>query len=318
MSTNPFATLLAQPDRSPLQLPASQHFSPCGHRWQDEELAALTAALAAQRPLLVRGEPGSGKSQLARAAAVVLGGAAATPWVEVIHPRFEAQDLKYRFDAVARLVDAQAGAQNKVKRVGDYVRPGSLWQAMAACRPGQPPAVLLIDEIDKADADLPNALLDVLGNRSLFNPLTRKVIEANEHRPMPLILITTNEERELPAAFVRRCLVLNLNPPPEPDAFQTWLIQRAQAHPSLQGLDEAVLQTAARKVWTDREAAQRLAQQTVGQAEYLDLLTALQDLTQSLHTASQRKKAQLEWLDKLARYFLVKGSGMPGAASSAA
>jgi len=172
--------------------------------------------------------------------------------------------------------------------------------------------VVLIDEIDKADADVPNALLDVLGNRALTNTLTGESIPA-DGRPMPLLIITTNEERELPPAFVRRCLVLNLNPPKGREPFIEWLTVRAQAHDDL-AVDSEVTAKAADKVWTDRSAAARLGQQTVGLAEFIDLLSALTDITRQERTAAKRKKAQLAWLDRLSTYFLVKGADMPQSA----
>ena len=275
-----------------------------GHRWEQPQIDALVAAYAADRPLLVRGEAGSGKSQLARAAAAVLGSRLLK---DVIHGRFEARDLLYRFDALQRLADAQANLHDKVKDIGQYVRHGKLWQALDECKPGAPRPVLLIDEIDKADADVPNALLDVLGNGRFECEWTHETV-APASGVMPLIVITTNEERELPAAFVRRCLVLNLNPPKDEGKFKAWLLRLASAHTSIE-IDPEVVSRAADKVWADRCAAMDAGQQRVGLAEYVDLLRALHELTLGSKPAA-RAAAQGKWLDRLGAYFLVKGNDM--------
>ena len=210
-------------DRSPVQtlqqlkpgqvqrIPATIHLDATVHQWSQAEIDALTLALSARRPLLVRGEPGTGKTQLARAAAHQLGW---TLHATTIHPRFEASDLLYRFDAVKRLADAQAREPNL--REENYWEPGPLWKAYdwpLACRYGscRPKAeseaetkpkghVVLLDEIDKADSDLPNSLLDVLGQRAFEIPALNLQFGAPQQQ-LPLIIITTNEERELPAAF---------------------------------------------------------------------------------------------------------------------
>lgn len=205
---NPFVALRSDTE---LALAESDRFARAGHLWSRPEIDALILAQAARRPLLVRGEAGSGKSQIARAAAQVLG--SAEPLCEVIHSRFEALDLLYHVDVVERLADAQIAGQLDATNE-KYVKRGRLWEAMDQAREGWGSPVLLIDEIDKADADVPNALLDVLGNRSFtVPPLAHLPPVRAEGGRLPLIIITTNEERELPAAFVRRCVVLNLNPP---------------------------------------------------------------------------------------------------------
>ena len=282
-----------------------------GHTWLQPQIDALVAAHAAQRPLLVRGEAGSGKSQMARAAAKVL---ASPLHKEVVHGRFEARDLLYRFDAIQRLADAQAQLHDQVKDTAAYLRHGKLWQAIDDCRPGQPRPVLLIDEIDKADADVPNALLDVLGNNRFEDEWTHTPV-APKSGEMPLIVITTNEERELPAAFVRRCLVLNLNPPKDERNFIAWLVKLASAHTELD-VEAGVALRAAERVWADRSAALDLGQQRVGLAEYVDLLRALHELTLNAKPAA-RAAVQGKWLDKLGAYFLVKGADMDQARASA-
>lgn len=297
--TNPFLTLKSQTGED---LPETAGLGAAGHWWEQNQIDALLAAHAARRPLLVRGEAGSGKSQMARAAAKALG----APLLSVvIHPRFEAMDLLYRFDVVRRLADAQA---QQLKADAEYLEHGVLWRALQACQADQPRPVLLIDEIDKADADLPNSLLDVLGNRSFHVPLTGELVSPPSGE-MPLILITTNEERELPPAFVRRCLVLNLNPPAGEDAFIAWLLERGSVHTHLR-IAEAVREEAARQVLQDRKAAAQAGQSKVGLAEYIDLLTALHELTVAA-AEDQVAKQQGEWLERLSEYFLVKGAEPP-------
>lgn len=277
-----------------------------GHLWEAPQIDALTAAHAAQRPLLVRGEAGSGKSQLARAAARILG---TSLHKEVIHARFEARDLLYRFDSLQRLADAQAQLTEKVSQLEGYVRHGKLWQAVQACRPRKARPVLLLDEIDKAEADVPNAMLDVLGNGRFECEWTNETVQPASGE-MPLIVITTNEERELPAAFVRRCLVLNLNPPKDEKRFLLWLADRAKAHADLM-IEPAVADSAAQRVWTDRQAAIAQGQHRVGLAEYIDLLRALNELVPTGRAQpAKRATAQQRWLDKLGDYFLVKGADM--------
>lgn len=304
---NPFINLRADQD---ITLPATDHFAQAGHLWRQEEIDALILAHAARRPLLVRGEAGSGKSQIARAAAQALGDAPLL--VEVIHPRFEALDLLYRVDAVERLADAQL---HRLDESNDkYVKRGRLWDAMEPTAPTDTTPVLLIDEIDKADADVPNALLDVLGNRSFaVPPLGHRVVRAADGR-LPLIIITTNEERELPAAFVRRCVVLNLNPPAHDDAkgesaFIDWLLDRGHVHRHLD-IAETPRVLAARQVLADRKTAMGLGYPKVGLAEYIDLLTALDELTRE-EPPETRAEAQTAWLKRLSAYALVKSADQP-------
>lgn len=317
-ANNPFVVL--HPG-SKVALAATSQFPAAGHVWSQQEIDALTLAYAVRRPLLLRGEAGSGKSQIARVAARAMG--LDEPFVEVIHPRFEASDLLYRFDAMQRLSDAQA--QNIDPSNRRYVREGKLWKALdprgiaavdqqpdpsaKATSERLPKAVLLIDEIDKADADVPNALLDVMGNRSFSVPPLNDHRVGGAHAVMPLIVITTNEERELPAAFVRRCVVLNLNPPKDDDALLAWLLERGKAHEHLRVGDEA-RNLAAKQVLADRKQAQQAGYPRVGLAEYVDLLTALHRLTAEL-PEQEIEARQLHWLGILSAYALVKHADLP-------
>jgi len=298
-SGNPFIGLNAG---DKLDLEPGDRFGRAGHLWAQAVIDALILAWAARRPLLVRGEAGSGKSQIARAAAAVL--RCGTPFVEVIHPRFDALDLLYQEDTVRRLADANVKQLDPTNE--SYVRKGALWQAIEATGADGPTPVLLIDEIDKADADVPNALLDVLGNRSFtVPPLGGRTVTAGSDR-LPLIVITTNEERELPAAFVRRCAVLNLNPPDGKDAFMQWLDSRGRVHAHLH-VEDAARALAAGQVYADRENSLRAGYPPVGLAEYIDLLTALHELTRDEPKAG-RAAAQMDRLRRIGAYALVKNA----------
>ncbi len=302
MHPNPFTQDLAN---TSTVLPACDRFEAAHHHWSGRELDALALAYAARRPLLVRGEPGSGKSQLARAAAVLMH--AAAPRVQVIHPRFEPRDLLYRYDTIRRLADANTPGSNVEDN--NYVQPGVLWLAWADAAQSRP-AVVLVDEIDKGDADVPNSLLEVLGQRSFrVDEVPDMPTPALPPAAMPLVVITTNEERELPAAFVRRCVVLNLNPPSNEIDLLEWLQVRVQAHfAAMQPLAPEVVKLALTQVLADRREAVRLGYPKVGLAEALDLLTALAEITRDVPEA-QRRTMQEHWLGRLSAYALVKHAG---------
>ena len=155
---------------------------------------AVNAAVALERPLLVKGEPGTGKTELARQIASGLG----LPMIEWnIKSTTKAQQGLYEYDAVSRLRDSQLG-EERVHDVANYIRKGKLWQAFEA--PGK--VVLLIDEIDKADIEFPNDLLQELDRMEFHVYETGQTVRA-VHRP--IVIITSNNEKELPDAFLRRC-----------------------------------------------------------------------------------------------------------------
>jgi MoxR-like ATPase len=155
---------------------------------------AVNAAVTLQRPLLIKGEPGTGKTMLAQEVAAALG----LPLLEWhIKSTTKAQQGLYEYDAVSRLRDSQLG-DARVHDIDNYIVRGVLWQAFEA----ETPTVVLIDEIDKADIEFPNDLLRELDRMEFYVYETRRLVRAR-HRP--IVFITSNNEKELPDAFLRRC-----------------------------------------------------------------------------------------------------------------
>ena len=314
---------LRNKDRDVVELAATDAMPEAVHVLDERSIQAVNAALAAKRPLLIRGEPGIGKSQLARAAAKELGRAYVH---QVVDSRTESRDLLWHFDAIERLAEAQLrGALGDDKatvkqelQVTNYLHPGPLWwafdwlgakkQAALVSRP-QPPqwdggnpdngCLVLIDEIDKAESDVPNGLLEALG-AGTFTPQGCDV-PVQVDKIAPLVLITTNEERALPDAFLRRCLVLQLALPSLPDdreAFQSLLVERGRAH--FKAAADSVLAEAASILIDYREELLRLHRLPLpGQAEYLDLLRAVIKL-------GNTPERQEELLFEIAQYTVRK------------
>ena len=168
----------------------------------DELQMAVNAAVTLQRPLLIKGEPGTGKTMLAEQVASSLG-MPLLSWH--IKSTTKAQQGLYEYDAVSRLRDSQLGS-DKVHDIGNYIKRGKLWEAFTA----EQQSVLLIDEIDKADIEFPNDLLLELDKMEFHVYETGETIKAVQR---PIVIITSNNEKELPDAFLRRCFFHFINFP---------------------------------------------------------------------------------------------------------
>lgn len=288
------------------------------HIFDEADCYALWAAYSAGRPLLVRGKSGTGKSQMAKAIADHLGWAFVS---EVIRGSTELCDLHWHFDAIGRLGEAQVtGCKSEAERKAalnplNFLSPSAFWWAYSWETANQQykncttqlrskpkntddeykkGVVLLIDEIDKAEPDLPNGLLETLGHYEFTVPYIdhkegKNPIKANCDNL--LVIITTNEERELPTAFVRRCFVHTL----KMEASEDWLIKRGRLHFG-DNIADVVYQQAAELLLQDRRAASH-SRYPAGLAEYIDLLTALHELP---------LEDQLARLTNISRYALKK------------
>lgn len=297
------------------------------HVFEEHTIGAVNAALVAGRPLLVRGEPGLGKTQLAEAVAEELQ-RAYLPFV--VDSRTEQRDLLWHYDAVERLAEAQLchATMKPGDTLGDrlnperFVRPRPLWWALnwdsantaLGSHPSSPLAlgqnnarkdngwVLLVDEIDKAETDVPNGLLEAFGALQ-FTPYGAAKPVTAKGTP-PLVIITTNEERTLPPAFLRRCFVLLLEMPNSEQHALTWLVQRGRSHfGSL--LTEPILKEAAQQLWKDRQDAQQKQWRPLpGLAEYIDMLRVLANT----HPRDVTKQEDL--LKHAARYVFQKHAAL--------
>ena len=160
----------------------------------DELNVAVNAAIALEKPLLIKGEPGTGKTELARQISKSMD-------LEIlewnIKSTTKAQQGLYEYDAVTRLRDSQLG-DKKIENISNYIKKGKIWNAFES----KHRAVLLIDEIDKADIEFPNDLLQELDRMEFYVYETNETIKANKR---PIVIITSNNEKELPEAFLRRC-----------------------------------------------------------------------------------------------------------------
>ncbi len=198
-------------------------------------MVAVNAAIALERPLLVKGEPGTGKTELARQVAAALG----LDMIEwSIKSTTKAQQGLYEYDAVSRLRDSQLGDE-RVNDVRNYIRQGKLWQAFAAGRK----TVLLIDEIDKADIEFPNDLLQELDRMEFHVYETGETVKAAVR---PIVIITSNNEKELPDAFLRRCFFHYIR---FPDADT--LAQIVEVH--YPGIKQALIRSALTQFYEIRE-----------------------------------------------------------------
>ncbi len=233
----------------------------------DDLTIAVNAAVTLERPLLVKGEPGTGKTELARQVSSALG-LKMIEWN--IKSTTRAQQGLYEYDAVSRLRDSQLG-EERVHDVANYIRKGKLWQAFEA----DEKVVLLIDEIDKADIEFPNDLLQELDKMEFFVYETGETIKA---RQRPIVIITSNNEKELPDAFLRRCFFHYIRFP-EMDTLKKIVEVH---HP---GIKEALLTTALTQFYEIRE--QQGLKKKPSTSEVLDWLKLL--LAEDMDAADLKK-----------------------------
>jgi MoxR-like ATPase len=264
---------------------------------------AVNIALVTRRPLLVLGPPGSGKSTLAPNVARLL---RRRYYAEVVTARTEASDLLWREEAFRQLNDAHRGELGAPGK-DVYHRAGPLWKALDPAKDEavphelrDRPAVVLIDEVDKADPDLPNALLDPLDNLRFEGPDRSRVTVRPEIGP-PLVVVTSNEERELSAAFRRRCIPLRLRPP-----GREHLLAVARLHLG-EDFDPELSRQAADLFLAQRTpggsaSSDRLP--AASTAEYLDTLRACREMEVT---------ADSEVWREVARFAMVKDASEPTA-----
>ncbi|MCL6283025.1 MoxR family ATPase [Ruegeria sp. 2012CJ41-6] len=265
----------------------------------DDLTIAVNAAVTLERPLLVKGEPGTGKTELARQVAGALG----LDMIEWnVKSTTRAQQGLYEYDAVSRLRDSQLGDE-RVHDVGNYIKKGKLWQAFET----EQKTVLLIDEIDKADIEFPNDLLQELDKMEFHVYETGATIKA---RQRPIVIITSNNEKELPDAFLRRCFFHYIRFPDE-----TTMRKIVEVHHP--GIKEALLTTALTQFYEIRDTAGLKKKPSTSEVlDWLKLLLA-EDLTPEdlkrdsanalpkLHGALLKNEQDVHLFERLA--FMARG-----------
>ena len=264
-------------------------------------MVAVNAAITLQRPLLVKGEPGTGKTELAFQIAEALG-LRLLQWTVKSTTR-AAQGL-YEYDAVSRLRDSQLGDE-RVHDIRNYIRPGKLWDAFAS----EERVVLLIDEIDKADIEFPNDLLQELDKMSFDITETGETISAR-HRP--IVVITSNNEKELPDAFLRRCFFHYIQFP-DPETLHRIVdvhypgIKQDLVRAALTQFYEIREQTGLKKKPSTSEALDWIRLLVAEDVEAKDLRESATSVLPKLHGALLKNEQDVHLFERLA--FLARRQG---------
>ena len=266
----------------------------------DDLTVAVNAAVTLERPLLVKGEPGTGKTELARQVSAALG----LPMIEWhVKSTTKAQQGLYEYDAVSRLRDSQLG-DAKVNDVANYIKRGKLWQAFEV----EGRVVLLIDEIDKADIEFPNDLLQEIDRMEFYVYELGKTIKAKNR---PIVIITSNNEKELPEAFLRRCFFHYIQFP----EIET-LKKIVEVH--FPGIKKLLLQTALNRFFEIREVPGLKKKPSTSEAldwikllliediNPLELKSDGKDLLPKLHGALIKNEQDIHLFERLA--FMARGN----------
>ena len=261
---------------------------------------AVNASIALEKPLLVKGEPGTGKTELARQISESLG-------LEIIEWNIKsttkAQQGLYEYDAVSRLRDSQLGDKN-IENISNYIKKGKIWNAFET----KERSVLLIDEIDKADIEFPNDLLQELDKMEFYVYETNQIIKAIKR---PIVIITSNNEKELPEAFLRRCFFHYIQFP----EIET-LKKIVEVH--FPGIKKLLLQTALNRFFEIREVPGLKKKPSTSEAldwikllliediNPLELKSDGKDLLPKLHGALIKNEQDIHLFERLA--FMARGN----------
>jgi len=261
---------------------------------------AVNAAITLEKPLLIKGEPGTGKTELARQISNSLG-------LEIIEWNIKsttkAQQGLYEYDAVSRLRDSQLG-DNKIENIENYIKKGKIWDSFES----KERSVLLIDEIDKADIEFPNDLLQELDKMEFFVYETNQIVRAKKR---PIVIITSNNEKELPEAFLRRCFFHYIQFP-EIDTLRKIIqvhfpdIKKSLLEAALNRFFEIRDVPGLKKKPSTSEALDWIKLLLIEDINPIDLKTDGKDLLPKLHGALIKNEQDIHLFERLA--FMARGN----------
>ena len=261
---------------------------------------AVNAAISLEKPLLIKGEPGTGKTELARQVSDSLG-------LDIIEWNIKsttkAQQGLYEYDAVSRLRDSQLG-DKKIENIGNYIKKGKIWDAFES----KERSVLLIDEIDKADIEFPNDLLQELDKMEFFVYETNEIVKAKKR---PIVIITSNNEKELPEAFLRRCFFHYIQFP-EIDTLRKIIqvhfpdIKKSLLEAALNRFFEIRDVPGLKKKPSTSEALDWIKLLLIEDINPIDLKTDGKDLLPKLHGALIKNEQDIHLFERLA--FMARGN----------